>query len=402
MNAHVMAAAFALVMPTLVRAEDIKPDWNKLTDFSTSMTMDLAPIIAFGNAHEVSSHEDCLKYSGCQHRGSCDRACPSGGFPIKSESGTGTIQLDVLGERFKMTSDCQGEYGQSTMLPEQLRGAKISGTGSIAFDAKSGFVVYKAKASVTSTYGPASFELCAKVNFPQGLLPPGQAIMAQLDRVKPKIEEGLKQVPHHDVTVDGVSVAVYEQPAPQQCKKYGSCENGCRDGPPPCLEEGEKMGPDQFAGMMHDGTPIGYGLQGPADGKWDSAVLKFSDWTAGAGTIAEESCVAMSASELLQSPHANRSLWVFDQLMSQLKRTEPLSTALAFVPAQPSQIFASAAKLESMQVGAASLNQAAKVPLSSPSAWVTVAMAAVGGVVGAGFVLVLSRISSRRASVQLL
>ena len=343
MNAHVMAAAFALVMPTLVRADDIKPDWNKLTDFSTSLSLDLAPLIAFAHADLKGRHDDCLGTCQGYGNGNCDRECRLGEFPIKSESGTGTMQVDVSGERFKMTSVAQGEYTQSASLPPPLRGAKVSGSDSISFDAKSGFVFYKAKASVTTTLGPFAAEMCAKVNFPQGLLPPGQAIMAQLDRVKPKIEEELKQMPHQEVTVDGASVAAYEKPGRTQCNYYGYRNNRMT-----CLEEGDRKvsPPDQFAGMMHDGTPVGYGLQGPAGGKWDSAILKFSNWTTGAGTIAEESCVTMSATELLQSPHANRSLWVFDQLMSQLKRTEPLSTALAFVPAQPSQIFASAAKLE--------------------------------------------------------
>jgi hypothetical protein len=350
MNSHVIA--FALVTHTLVRALPsfpIEPNWKKLTDFSTSTTFDLASVITAANAHTAPQEP---------------------AFPIKSESGSGTIQLDVLGERFKMTSAAQGEYAQSSLLPPPLQGAKVSGAGSIAFDAKAGFVVYKAKGSVTSTFGPASFELCAKVNFPQGLLPPGQAIMAQLDQVKPQIVAELHNIPHQDVPVDGIDVALFEQ----------------------------KGRPDIFVGVTHEAIPVGFGLERPWGGKWDSRVLKFSDWTTGAGTIEEESCVTMSATELLQSHHANRTLWVFDQLMNQLKSTEPLSSVLAFIPAQPSQIFASAAKLESVKVGAASFNEDAKVPSSSPSAWVTMAMAAVGGVVGAGFVLVLSK--SSRASAR--
>jgi hypothetical protein len=214
----------------------------------------------------------------------------------------------------------------------------------------------------------------------------------------------LNRMPHQEATVDGVGVAVYAQPGHQVCVKYGDCDHSndyCRNGPPTCLQY-EKAAPDMFAGLMHDATPVGFGIQGPAGGKWDSAVLRFSDWTTGAGTIAEESCVTtMSATELLHSPHANRSLWVFDQLMSQLKRTDPLSSALKFVPAQPSQIFASAAKLESIQIAAINFNEDAKGSLSSPSPWITVAMAAVGGVLGAGFVLVLSKSSNRRASVLL-
>jgi hypothetical protein len=145
-----------------------------LTDFSTSFSFDLAPMIDFADDQIKREAKSCLEHSGFN--------CPTGGGPVKSDSGTGTIQLDVLGERFKMTTTGQGEYGQSSMVPAQLRGVKVAGSGSIAFDAKSGFIVYKAKVSTAnSMYGPASAELCAKVNFPQGLLPPGSMIMAQLD-----------------------------------------------------------------------------------------------------------------------------------------------------------------------------------------------------------------------------
>merc|ERR1712137_218218 len=147
-----------------------------------------------------------------------------------------------------------------------------------------------------------------------------------------------------------------------------------------------------FAGLMHDATPVGFGIQGPANGKWDSAVVEFSDWKMGSGTIAEESCVQMTATELLQSHHANHGLWVFDQLMGQLKSTEPLSSALTYLPAQLSQIFASAAKLESNNfVEVASTNLSGEKQSSSTAAWTTMAIASVAGVVGVGFVVMLAK-----------
>merc|ERR1711957_933064 len=256
--------------------------------------------------------------------------------------------------------------------------------------------------------------------------------MAKLDPAKPKIEAGLNQMPHKDVTVDGVSVALYAKAGRRQCIKATQCDCSChpdwhgdhyvpdRDGQyydqvntyalrhcvvgyrtardEPCCNnvtclEYQQRDPDMFAGIMHDATPVALGIQGPAEGKWDSAVMKFSDWAEGAGTFDEESCVTMSAKELLQSHHANRTLWAFDQLMSQLRTTEPLSAALAFIPAKPSEIFASAAKLQSLNVGPVQLNEGTNVPVS-PSAWVTMAMAAIGGVVG-----VASCSHCRRAAV---
>lgn len=207
-------------------------------------------------------------------------------------------------------------------------------------------------------------------------------IMAQLDKAKPKIEAMLNQMPHQEATVDGVGVAVFEQ------KGYGRGD--------------EQLSPDQFVGIAHDATPVGAGIQGPAGGKWDSAIVKFSDWTKGAGTIDEESFVSMSATELLQSQHANRTLWTFDQLLSQLMASEPLSNALAFIPAKPSEVFASAAKFENINVGASKLDENARVTSSSTSALVTMAMAAVGGVAGAGFVLALSKSRSATRDYALL
>jgi hypothetical protein len=372
--------AFACVVRN-VQAADIEPDWKKLTDFSTSVTFDLAPLLDFEKEVQSKMAARCRDDQGCSFDGKCyckqrpdvgpysaDCSCPGPWSSVKSDSGSGTIQLDVLGERFKMTSDEHADFSHASSLPAPLQGAKVSGAASIAFDAKAGFVVYKGKAVIASSaVGPGSFEFCAKVNFPQGLLPPGQAIMAQLEQVKPQVESALRSFPHQDAVVDGIDVSVYEQ------QGIGG------------------LAPNRFAAIQHDATPVGLGIQGPVGGKWDSAIMKFYGWTTGAGTIEEESCVTMSATELLQSHHANRTLWVFDQFMSQLKTTEALSAALAFIPSKPSQIFASAAGLESITVSAS-------VVISSPSAWFTMAMAAVGGVVGAGFMLVLSK--SSRASAR--
>merc|ERR1712110_147225 len=122
----------------------------------------------------------------------------------------------------------------------------------------------------------------------------------------------LNSAPHTDSTVDGHNVAVYEQKGAKM--HYNDKETGTR--------------PDQYFAIMHDATPVGYGINSAPAGTWDAASIKFTDWTTGAGTIADEKCVSMSALELVQSDHANRTLWMFDQLMEFMKKEEPLKSAL--------------------------------------------------------------------------
>merc|ERR1712187_878291 len=139
---------------------------------------------------------------------------------------------------------------------------------------------------------------------------------------------------------------------------------------------------------MHDATPVGVGFTEPS-GTWEDALIKFNGWKVGAGAISDETCAEISATDLLQNHHAVRSLWAFDQVMDLLNKQEPLKSVLAFVPAQPSKIFESAVRLENMEVSRTRFNE--KMETSSSASWSTVAMACVGGVGGASFVLMLAR-----------
>jgi len=311
---------------------------------------------------QQQNYDDCMSHSPPEYRQYCRKHGPG----LKTMEGDYNVQLDVAGERLKIEANARAEYDDSDVVPPPLRGQTASGKGSLAFDAAAGFVVVKEKGEVHSQVGPFDYEYCARVHFPQGLLPPGQMIMAKLDEKKQKVTDALNQAPHTEATVDGNSVAVYSLPA------RGSA-------------------PAQFGAIMHDATPVGYGINTAPSGTWEDATIKFNGWTIGAGTIADEPCVEMSATELLQNHHAIRSLWAFDQVMDLMNKQEPLKSVLAFVPVQPSKIFESAAKLENLEVSRTRFNENAKVDISPASSWATVAMAAVGGVVGASLVLVLSK-----------
>jgi len=287
---------------------------------------------------------------------------------FKSYEGDFKVQLDVAKERFAITGHANIVYGNAQSIPPPLQGQSANGKVTLAFDATAGFVFMKEKGSVHTKMGLFDYDVCARVHFPQGLLPPGQAIMAQIDNGKQQLAAHLNQMPHTDGTVDGHSVAVYSPPAHEPI-------------------------PPQFVAIMHDATPVGYGLTKPS-GAWKDAAIKFNNWKHGAGAIADEQCVEMSAVELFQNHHARSTLWAFDQVMDLLNKHESLKPMLAFVPVEPSKIFQSAAKHERLALS--THNENAKVEISSAS-WATMAMAAVGGAVGASLVLVLS---NTRASLR--
>jgi len=142
-----------------------------------------------------------------------------------------------------------------------------------------------------------------------------------------------------------------------------------------------------YFGIQQDATPVGVGMSPPSGGKWSDAVLKFSDWTKGAGSIVTEGCgVHMSATELLASPHSKRVFLMVDQLMERLQKTEPLSLALAHFPQQPSSIFVSAAALEGEVSTAMVANVDGNVQTPSWS-WAMVTAAAAAGATSAAVVL---------------
>jgi hypothetical protein len=353
--------AFALMV--MAQAGDINPDWKKLTDFSTDVKVDLDSLIPAMRKSYDEGYKQCVQ----TFQDEAPDYCHKGSTPLKTMEGDFKVQLDVPAERFKIEANARAEYSDSEMIPPPLRGAQVSGKGTLAFDATAGFLLVKEKGVVNSQF---DYEFCAKVHFPQGLLPPGQMIMAQLDGKKQQVTDGLNQMPHTEATVDGNSVVVYSQP-----------------GNPP--------NPSMYAAMMHDATPVGFGINTAPSGTWADAVIKFNGWTAGAGAIADEPCAEVSATELLQNPHAIRSLWAFDQVMDLMNKQEPLKSVLSFVPAQPSKIFESAVRLENLEVRRHRLNEMTEV--SHSISWGMVAMAAVGGVVGASLVLLLTKTRMERA-----
>jgi hypothetical protein len=366
-----LAVAYSLTV--LAHAGEITPDWNKLTDFKTGIKVNLDSVLAKITELDKLREKACRDCSDPRYCSPnpqyCSRYFP--GPPVKKFEGSFNLQLDVAAERLKFeVAHAEVEYPDHSRIPPPLRGQKASGQGSLAFDAGKGFIQIQEKGHMGTQMGAFGYEFCAKVNFPKGLLPPGQAILAQLDQKKQQITGALNHFPHTEATVDGNSVAVFSQPAH-----------------PPTA-------PAQFVAVMHDATPVGYGINTPPSGNWEDASLKFNGWTHGAGDIADEPCVEMSATELLQSYHANRSLWAFDQIIDLMSKQDPLQSVMALAPAQPSKIFETAAMLESLEASRTRFSESLKVGISSVTVWTIVAMATVGGALGASFVLLLS---SRRA-----
>jgi hypothetical protein len=235
----------------------------------------------------------------------------------------------------------------------------------------------KEKGNLKTHAGPVGFEFCVKVNFPKGLLPPKQVLAAQLDARKKQVQDILDHAPNTKATVDGNTVALYEKRG-RPAGMYGRSDPGV---------------PNEYVGIQEDATPVGVGLGAPGGGNWSRAVLGFSGWTKGAGSIVTESCaVHMSATELLASPHANRTLWMFDQLMDSLKKTESMSAILAYLPEQPSVIFVSAAALESLP---ATSEDRAVVNVSAQWSWSMVAVAAAAGAASATLVALVMEKKSR-------
>jgi hypothetical protein len=313
----------------------VVPDWDKLTDFTTSFKIDMQSGIDEQNNNPSIPH-------------------PQANAIYTKFKESGKIQLDYLGERVKISIDSWSVGFSETYPAPALRGVSGTGTAEMTFDATAGSVGLRETGKMNTKVGPVDLEICTKVTFPKGLLPPKQVLSAQLDKVKPRLEQMLSRLPNTRTVVNGNTVALYSK---------GVGKGG------------------GYAGIQQDATPVGFGLSPPSGGKWGDAIVEFSDWTEGAGSIVTEGCgVHMSATELLASPHSNHTLEMFDQLMDSMKKSEALSAILAYFPEKPSAIFVSAAALE----GSANMDVNVQTP---PWSWALVAAAAAAGAISAAVVL---------------
>jgi len=278
----------------------IQVDWKALTDFQATFSVDIHNVLAMD---------------------------PTLSREFKSDREHGTIKMDLAGERFHIDDTFNSEFSGKRQVPPPLRDADLSGIGRLMFDGTKGVLAFNAKVTGSQPKmgpnGNAALEYCVKVRFPQGLLPPGAMLEAQLDKQKPQIEAAFARIPFRDVTIDNENIEIAEKPCPNEGKVY--------------------------IGFRRNGAPFGTGVVPPENGHWDNIFLKFPTWTKGAGEIDEFSCVnsaSTSVTELVANEDAMRKLKAFDKVIEGLRGLDNMSMVFANLPTRPSMMFESAAAME--------------------------------------------------------
>jgi hypothetical protein len=269
---------------------DIKPDWNKLLDFSTHFTMNF-------DASDFLSSPDVDP----DHPPQIPSTVP------KTWTSSGEMNLDVFGEKY---------YGKQTESYTLASGEEGHDSGEMYFDGVAGEVAIKMEGKIPGVYLgglPGDLVLepsCVKIRLPQGMLPPPSMLKAQIEPMEPQVTQTLQMIPQQDATVDGEPVHVLE-------------------GFP-------------IIGVADDATPVGVGFHPPgADGTW-TPVLKFTNWKKGAH-IPDMTCTETSAVEVLANPVAKRSLRMLDRMMGLARGVQPLQLAFQHLPAKPSLLLEGAA-----------------------------------------------------------
>lgn len=283
---------------------------------------------------------------------------PDAAMMLPGVSLHGEVQADVGGERLKITLHGKGSVPDHNPQalespPEWMSGARETGRAEFIFDGPGGFVSYRGNAVDEMPHsfpGAIKSDFCVHVNFPKGLLPPGQMIKDQVVQMKPMIEQQLSMMPHADATVDGDQVAI-----------YNSKEVSHEDGPP------------MYVGIKEeDGTPLGAGVVQPSGGTW-TPFFRFTQWTHGAGDISEIQCTDLDSSSLAADRYAAVHMQVFDRVMASLKGAEASHPVFAAFPAKPSLIFKTSGN------AATALEEK---PGASSSLFPTVAVAVAAGAFG--------------------
>jgi len=338
MSRMLKTSVFAAVLgaASAQQGSAVNVDMDMLTDFTARFSVDTATLIK--NAQLPP-----------------DVAMGMPGFAFH-----GAIQADVGGERLKITLhgfDSMPDHPMNPNEPAWMIGAHEKGSAEFIFDGPGGFVSYRGKADerMPHVFGgdggdstpPIKLEACAKVNFPKGLLPPGQMIKSQMVQMKPMIEQQLS-MPHTDATVDGDQIAIYYSDLHQ---------------------------PPIYVGIKEkDGTPLGAGVVQPTDGTW-KPFFRFTQWTHGAGEISEIQCAkSLDSTSLAADRHAAVHMQAFDRVMASLKGAEALQRVFAAFPAEPSLIFKSAGN------AATALDE--QPASSSSSLFPTIAVAVAAGALG--------------------
>jgi hypothetical protein len=309
-------------------------------------------------------------------------------IPLQSEiHGKGSMQVDIKGKRFRIAArtDYDIDMGEAAMIAgkfkgkgdddRRLQGGKGKGKGSvvgtehasITFSAPGNFASMRFWENVnTKDMGMgagAELAACALVNFPPGLLdtiddgPNGEQgveyLMRNLGLQLKQAEGAMNQMPHDEQVIDGKTVEVFQGPS------------------------------GMFAGIEPDGSPFAVGLQGDLS----NPLIKFTDFTAGAGDIEEMSCKQIPTVEFLAHPKAPKAFAILGQIMKAIRKNPTLDASLDKIPSEFSNFFLAAAGTETTCLAA---------PPPQTGLIGTVVVAVAGGVIGAAMILLAARQMAKR------
>lgn len=288
-----------LVSVTAQPTHDVKIDWQKLTYFSTDVSLAASNL-------------------------------PVGGpyFDYKTLNLKGHIQLDLLGEKLKISVKGEGETAPITRprgfmpppsnpLAQALSHASGRGSSELVVDGPGGTISFRTQEADTIGPGAGDTSFCMRVRVPPKILPPAGKLQQELkDKVNgAKIEQELNMIPH---TTEG-GVVTYQTPPP-----------------PEWITQNHYPYTTGKAVIRTDGVPIEYESVQVCDLTCQerhhpgaSMELNFSNWKESVGDMETFSCAYGSSTDLSAHPavmHSAALLTIVAQKLSEHPDTEWLAS----------------------------------------------------------------------------
>jgi hypothetical protein len=310
---------------------------------------------------------------------------PMGQLSYKKFDMTGHVQLDLFGEKLKISatgsSTVEGpanrHYYQSPM-EKALIGSTCSGSSELVFDGTAGTMGIRSSGTDSGGLFSAEMAYCLVVKVPPRMIPPPSALKQKVEPYEEHIEMQLNMVNH---TVDE-GVVTYKSPPPSSFHKEHHFP----------YSEGEIQ-------IHTDGVPIGASVRrvcdseceskmrmyGESTGGTASAEVKFSNWNEGAGDIEIFHCVDGSSTDLSAHPEAMHSIALFQAVVEQFaQRPETEWLSLRFPDLSP--LFAE-------QVRAINASEEDRT-----GTWSLLAASLAAGMSGGALVLALAKTFARKTS----
>jgi len=330
--------------PTSSPAKWIQPDWNKLTKFTTGISLKV-------------THLRSSRYSAYASSNSYESMARKLINNVHSCGLTGSVKADILGE--KLTVDL---YGKVTVQDKTV--GKVSATMGFSLVFADGSASLKFNTSVGGMGVTAGTNYCMKVAYPTGYIPAGAFLKESLTDAKPVITWGLNEkIGHEDTTYGGKNVARFSHDVFQA--------------------DGGTDYSNESVEVLYDATPVHASAKFNSSLSQGNADLNFIDWTE-ASDVAAEHCSGTWA-DLETLPEATVPLLAYDEVMRHLQLAGLDDLSRAF-PAQALPLFAPRLSDELAQLSEP----------ESDSTWT--AVLAVGALASATFGVMLVLLFRRRQS----